>query len=80
MRPQYAATSSMNSPAIDVRFGASYTYPSAASPRPALQPYPSQQLQPISPRYSTTPSTQRGGPMTSNSYDPFSSIQPSFGK
>lgn len=80
MRPQCAATSSMNSPAIDMRFGASYTYPSAASPRPALQPYPSQQLQPSSPRYPTTPSTQRGGPMTTSSYDPFSSIQPSFGK
>ena len=80
IRPQYAATSSMNSPAIDMRFGASYTYPSAASPRPALQPYPSQQLQPSSPRYPTTPSTQRGGPMSSSSYDPFSSIQQSFGK
>ena len=81
IRPQYAATSSMNSPAIDMRFSASYTYPSAASPRPALQPYPSQQqLQPSSPRYPTTPSTQRGGPMSSSSYDPFSSIQPSFGK
>lgn len=76
MRPQYAAASSMNSPAIDARFGAAYPYPSTASPRPAQQPYSPQQLQPSSPRYPTTPSTQRGG----SSYDPFSSIQSSFGK
>lgn len=85
MIPQYAAaTSSMNSPAIDARFGAPYLYPSAASPRPAQQQqpsYPPQQLPPSSPRYPTTPSTHRGGgPMTGSSYDPFSSIQPSFGK
>lgn len=81
MRPQYAAASSMNSLTIDARFGAAYPYPSAASPRPAQQqPYPPQQLQPCSPRYPTTPSTQRGGPMMGSSYDPFSSIQSSFGK